>query len=105
MKLYARQCMSNGKKAVITIFHKLIQGMFKYLLLNHKLMPVPCRRPAEYFLAYVLVHIYLLYTIIYAMIKLIIKQTKVKGAKIIPMLPNTTDWREKTHATQCKPSR
>ncbi|KAK6738149.1 hypothetical protein RB195_020327 [Necator americanus] len=61
----------------------------------NRICPRCVYRPMQYILIFGLFHLYLLYAIIYAVTQLVTYHTKVKGSRVILMLPNFVVWKEK----------
>ncbi|CAJ0605789.1 unnamed protein product [Cylicocyclus nassatus] len=101
MRISWRQCIKDAQESILALFWKLRAGTKFQEIADgsisklNSLRPHYVRRPMQYFLIFVLFHLYLLYAIVFAVAQFISLHTKVKGSRVIPVLPRFTAWKEK----------
>uniref|UniRef100_A0A183FJE9 Acyl_transf_3 domain-containing protein n=1 Tax=Heligmosomoides polygyrus TaxID=6339 RepID=A0A183FJE9_HELPZ len=68
--------------------------------LQERFCPTRLFRPVQLLLTFTLFHVYLLYAVVFSITKLFIHHTRVKGSRIIPLIPSVALCKEKTASVQ-----
>lgn len=82
-------------------FKKLSHGVqfqeifILYSSILERFCPTRLFRPVQLLLTFTLFHVYLLYAVVFSITKLFIHHTRVKGSRIIPLIPSVALCKEK----------
>ncbi|WKX94791.1 hypothetical protein Q1695_011787 [Nippostrongylus brasiliensis] len=94
-------CVKTLKEALQATFDKLSNGIrFQeiaetYGFFVDRFCPARLQLPTKLLLTFILFHVYLLYVLVFTVTKLLVTNTRIKGSRVIPLLPDMAAFKER----------
>ncbi|VDL77819.1 unnamed protein product [Nippostrongylus brasiliensis] len=106
MKVLWTSCVKTLKEALQATFDKLSNGIrfqeiaetYGFFVVSFRLdrfCPARLQLPTKLLLTFILFHVYLLYVLVFTVTKLLVTNTRIKGSRVIPLLPDMAAFKER----------